>query len=159
MHIGTHRQHLVHLVGTLVAQGLVAHQGQQTVEVGIVSKAQVSGRVSILQGLIGIADDMLPQRDGRTGSSTIVIRTHAVDRPHAQVVLVVNGAPLAIGQHVVERDVQLYVLHVAGNGVQLRHQLVGIRHFRGVLEQSRSNPVARKPAARMNRCLESLQLG
>ena len=91
------------------------------VEIGVVAKAQVSRHIALTDGLVGIADDTLPQRDGRTGRCTVVVGAHAVDRPHAQVVLVVDRAPLAVGQHIVERDVQLHILHVGGNGMQFGH--------------------------------------
>ncbi len=75
---------------------------------------------------VGLADDVLPQGDGGAGNDAAVGHGVAVADGHALVVGIMGGQQLLGGEDVEEVDVQRYVLHVAGYGVQLAEQAQGI---------------------------------
>ena len=107
------------------------------------SESQVGTHAATGDGCISIGLDTLPKRDGAAGSYAIVLNHVAMNNRHALIVLLVNSLKFFGCKDIVERYVQLNILHIRCDGVYLHQQLGWLFYFRGIYEQGFDKSVGR----------------
>ena len=99
------------------------------------AKAEISPSASTIDGCICLSLNALPQRDGATGWYAFVLNLVAMNHCHVAIVLVVDSLQFLRRKNVVERYIQLYILHVRCDGMHLCKQSAGLCHFRWINEE------------------------
>ena len=170
--------HQVHTVdgGNLAVLGILqlpvvglddAQEGQQTVERCVVTEAEGGGRTLHGQCPVGLGLDIFPQREGGTGGDLLVGGVVAVADGHPQVVGVVDGSVLRIGEQAEQGvlylvgegfEVESYVLKGRGHGVHLTHQLQGFVHLSDILEELVQEAVGRHVGGHLRAAFQVLHL-
>ena len=86
-------------------------------------EAQVCALIVSGDGCVGICLDTLPEGDGRARRDTLVQDVITIAATHPHVVLLIDSLKFLLCEQVVERELQLHILHVGSHRMQFRHQL------------------------------------
>ena len=119
LQVGSHRQDPIH---TLTLR-IHPHQGQQSIEIGIMPKAQVCTFIVSGDGCVSICLDTLPEGDGRAHRDTLVQDVITIAATHPRIVLLIDCLKFLLCEQVVERELQFHILHIRSHRMQFRHQL------------------------------------
>ena len=121
------------------------HECQQAIQIGIMAEAQIRPHASSGDSCIGIGLNTTPKRNSTTGGNTIILNFIAIIQRHPAVVYVVDRQQFLIREYIIERHVQLHILHIRSDGMQFRKQLLPIllRQMAGIRKQRIDKPVGR----------------
>ena len=118
LQIGCHWKYFIHQMishSTLLtphSSKINPHQVHQSEKIRVVPKAQVCSYTTTGNRSIGICLDPLPQGDGTTGWDAFILNHVTMNGGHALIVLGIDSLHLFLRKEVIERNVQLDILHI-----------------------------------------------
>ena len=109
----------------LIATSFYLHQSKQTDEVGIMPETEICRRSTFLYSNIRTFQNIAQQRHSTARHQTAIERSSSITHVHASIHRLPNTHQLLVFKDIIERQIQLYILHIGSNPIEAAHH--GIR--------------------------------